>query len=232
MGKNTKTKEINVSGGMYITVARDVCFEKMTGCVKTKIGISFADKQYVLKHSKTGKTYSGDKYVSLGAWAVDEDTEIPVLRDPFYTLGGIDELENYLHGVCEEKWEENGGKAAFNEDSDDRSEFMPLRYCGGGQEWFALPYGVLKMITTIKNIRKGTQKVADLDYTPFPELAKALLHAPKFEDVPSMHPSRQKYTKHGKMWKVTTTERTHAQKRADKTADRPYARDYMMKEWC
>ena len=58
MGKNTKNKEINVSGGMYITVARDVCFEKMTGCVKTKIGISFADKKYVLKHSKTCLLYT------------------------------------------------------------------------------------------------------------------------------------------------------------------------------
>lgn len=232
MGKNTKNKEINVSGAMYITVARDVCFEKMTGCVKTKIGVSFADKKYAQKHSKTGKTYSGDKYISLGVWAVDEDTQIPILRDPFYTLGGIDELENYLHGVCEEKWIENGGRARFQEDSDDRSEFMPLKEIGGGQEWFALPMGILKMIATIKNIRKGAASMSDLDMVTFPELAKALLHAPKFEDVPSMHQSRQKYTSHGNMYKVTTTARTDAQKRADKTADRPYARDYMMKEWC
>ena len=224
MGNCTKTCEINTSGHIYLTVAREPFFEKATGLVKTKIGISFADEKPTGKRGKHGKTYSGDKYVALGVWAVDEDTLIPCKREPFFTEGGIDEMESYLHDVCEERWEEMGGRQALAANKDSRTPFQPLKYTGGGEEWFCLPYEVLEMVATINRIRRGGND--KLDMTPFPELAKALLYAPKQEDIPSMHSSR--FRKKAREMKVNTTERTPQQRKQDKAAERKHRRNYML----
>ena len=226
MGNCTKNCEINTSGHIYITVAREPFFERATGLVKTKIGISFADHKATAGRGKKGKTYTGDKLVVLQVAAVDEDTLIPRKSEPFHFKGGIDEMESYLHDVCEERWEDHGGRQALAADKDSRTPFQPLKYTGGGEEWFCLPIEVLKMISTIKKIRKGaTDK---LDVTPFPELAKALLYAPKQEDIPSMHESRFKSKSGGREWKVNTTERTRQQIEQDKAVKRPHRRDYML----
>ena len=162
--------------------------------------------------------------VVLQVAAVDEDTLIPRKSEPFHFKGGIDEMESYLHDVCEERWEDHGGRQALEADKNSRKPFQPLKYTGGGEEWFCLPIEVLKMISTIKKIRKGaTDK---LDVTPFPELAKALLYAPKQEDIPSMHSSR--FRKKAREFKVNTTERTPQQRKQDKAAERKHRRNYML----
>ena len=228
MGNCTKTCEINTSGHIYITVAREPFFEQATGLVKTKIGISFADHKATAGRGKHGKTYQGDRLRVLQVAAVDEDTLIPRKSEPFHFKGGIDEMESYLHDVCEERWEDHGGRQKLEADKDSRTPFQPLKYTGGGEEWFCLPIEVLKMITTIKNIRKGNAKMSDLDMTPFPELAKVLLYAPKQEDIPSMHESRFKWKSGGREFKVNTTERTRQQIEQDKAAERKHRRDYML----
>ena len=224
MGNCTKTCEINTSGHIYLTVAREPFFEKATGLVKTKIGISFADHKASNGRGKKGKTYTGDQLRVLQVAAVDEDTLIPCKREPFHFKGGIDEMESYLHDVCEERWEEMGGRQALAADKDSRTPFQPLKYTGGGEEWFCLPYEVLEMVATINKIRRGGND--KLDMTPFPELAKALLYAPKQEDIPSMHISR--FRKKAREMKVNTTERTPQQRKQDKAAERKHRRNYML----
>ena len=108
-------KEDNCPGGIYIVAARCPYFEEATGMMKIKIGLSFAGRQYTKTRAMKHRTSCPDELEIIRTFAVDENTSIPI---PEGTLGGVHEMERYLHALM----------VAYG-----------WARIGQGTEWFAVP---------------------------------------------------------------------------------------------
>ena len=108
-------KRVNEPGGIYILAARCPYFEKETGMMKIKIGLSYKGETGTMKRAMEHKTSCPDDLELLDAFAVDDMTPIPI---PEHTIGGVHEMERYLHGVM----------VAYG-----------WAHIGQGTEWFAVP---------------------------------------------------------------------------------------------
>ena len=241
LGKWTDT---NIAGSIYFTIAYS---EELAakGFVKMKIGISNCDQKAALNHAQTGTTYSGDHYDVLACVPVDENTYIPTLtgEGERCELGGVLEMEQYLHGVFGEFFRKQGGKLkSFN-----MYPFMQcihkksrltgeLQQCG--KEWFYAPIEMIDLILQAK--QKGIEVGGDL-WNVCPPVARCIYFAPKYEQVPSFRKDRQK--KIDKVWKVNTqrvndlkktqsdrdrARRTRAMQLQDLYCVREYSRKYML----
>ena len=107
-----KWSDTNIAGSIYFTISyNEELAEK--GFVKLKVGISNCDKKAALKHAQSGTTYSGEHYDVLACVPVDENTYIPTLTSKDKKrceLGGVLEMEQYLHGVFSEYFRKGRGK--------------------------------------------------------------------------------------------------------------------------
>ena len=108
-------KEDNCPGGIYIVAARCPYFEEATGMMKIKIGLAYKGREGTKKRALDHKTSCPDDLEIIRTFAVDENTSIPI---PEHTIGGVHEMERYLHSVM----------VAYG-----------WAHIGQGTEWFAVP---------------------------------------------------------------------------------------------
>ena len=108
-------KEDNCPGGIYIVAARCPYFEEATGMMKIKIGLAYKGREGTKKRAMDHKTSCPDDLQIMALFAVDENTSIPA---PAHTIGGVHEMERYLHSVM----------VAYG-----------WAHIGQGTEWFAVP---------------------------------------------------------------------------------------------
>ena len=238
-----KWSDTNIAGSIYFTISyNEELAEK--GFVKLKVGISNCDEKAALKHAQSGTTYSGEHYDVLACVPVDENTYIPTLTGKDKKrceLGGVLEMEQYLHGVFGEFFRKQGGKQkSFN-----MYPFMQcihkksrltgqLQQCG--KEWFYAPIEMIDLIQQAK--QKGIEVGGDL-WNTCKEVARCIYFAPKYDQVPSFAKERQ--VKIDGTWKVNTQKVLPYKKpikndRAKRNADmilqdlyavREYSRAYM-----
>ena len=108
-------KRQNEPGGIYIIAAHCPHFEAATGMMKIKIGLAYKGKRGTLERAMEHKTSCPDDLTLLASFAVDDMTSIPM---PEHTIGGVHEMERYLHSVM----------VAYG-----------WAHIGQGTEWFAVP---------------------------------------------------------------------------------------------
>ena len=195
--------ELNTAGGLYIMFATEEHYERATGNGKIKIGLSYSCEWGTIQRYKEHSTSCADTISNIALWACDEGTDIPT---PEGTVGGVFEMEQYLHSVCKMYgWEQ----------------------IGSGREWFAVPMEVIQMINDITAYKANGE--GSFDYTACPELARSMFYAPKFEDMPSIDESRRRnWCKKKRDRKIATCDRSPLQKKRDTAAKRTYRRDYML----
>ena len=123
-------KEANCPGGIYIVAARCPYFEEATGMMKIKIGLSFAGRQYTKTRAMKHRTSCPDELEIIRTFAVDENTSIPI---PEGTLGGVHEMERYLHALM----------VAYG-----------WARIGQGTEWFAVPTDLVEDPTVCPELQE------------------------------------------------------------------------------
>ena len=156
--------------------------------------------KFRLKKQKTG---SSNRKSVIGSFAVDEGTDIPT---PEGTLGGVFEMEQYLHSVF----------LAYG-----------WKKVGEGTEWFAVPQSVAQMLNDIRANKNGANK--KVNWAACPELARAYGYAPEHDEVPSFAEERAVQLKATRYTKISTVKRSKMEERMDAIAPRSYARDYMLR---
>ena len=238
-----KWSDTNIAGSIYFTISyNEELAEK--GFVKLKVGISNCDKKAALKHAQSGTTYSGEHYDVLACVPVDENTYIPTLTSKDKKrceLGGVLEMEQYLHGVFSEYFRKGRGKIGskkiypFMQCIHKTSKLTgQLQQCG--KEWFYVPIEMIDLIQQAK--QKGIEVGGDL-WNTCKEVARCIYFAPKYDQVPSFAKERQ--VKIDGTWKVNTQKVLPYKKpskndRAKRNADmilqdlyavREYSRAYM-----
>ena len=116
-------KRTNEPGGIYII--RAVCdhYELATGRIMIKIGLCYKGREGTLKRAMEHKTSCPQTIDIVRTFAVDDDTEIPSLLGNGKQLGGVHEMERYLHHLMEE---------------------MGCQHIGDGTEWFSVPADLLR----------------------------------------------------------------------------------------
>ena len=156
--------------------------------------------KFRLKKQKTG---SSNRKSVIASFAVDEGTDIPT---PEGTLGGVFEMEQYLHSVF----------LAYG-----------WKKVGEGTEWFAVPQSVAQMLNDIRANKNGANK--KVNWAACPELARAYGYAPEHDEVPSFAEERAVQLKATRYTKISTVKRSKMEERMDAIAPRSYARDYMLR---
>ena len=195
----------NVAGMIYIVLETiDPIFGSNTsGFVPIKLGISYGDIRSMKFRLKKQKTGSSNRKSVIGSFAVDEGTDIPTTEG---TLGGVFEMEQYLHSVF----------LAYG-----------WKKVGEGTEWFAVPQSVAQMINDIRANKNGANK--KVNWAACPELARAYGYAPEHDEVPSFAEERAVQLKATRYTKISTVKRSKMEERMDAIAPRSYARDYMLR---
>ena len=237
----TKWSDMNIAGSIYFTVAYSPELAAK-GLVKLKVGISNCDFKAANTHAQSGTTYSGDHYDVLACVPVDENTYIPQLTGKGLDLGGVLEMEQFLHGVFREKFNKGGYEIGdttarpFMQCIHRKLKFTgKLQQCG--KEWFYVPIQMLDLITNCKT--KTIEVGGDL-WNLCPEVARCIYFAPKYSQVPSFRTDRQ--VKVRGIMKVNTqkvipwkkpskndrAKRTAEQCLQDLYAVREYSRSYML----
>ena len=235
-----KWSDVNIAGSIYFTVAYSPELAAK-GLVKVKVGISNTDEQAANKHAMSGTTYSGEHYDVLACVPVDENTYIPQLTGKGLGLGGVLEMEQFLHQVFREKFNKGGYEIGdtkarpFMQCIHRKLEFTgTLQQCG--KEWFYLPIEMIDLIQQAE--QKGIEVGGDL-WNICPEVARCIYFAPKYSQVPSFRTDRQ--VKVRGIMKVNTQKvipwkKPSKNDRAKRTADmilqdlyavREYSRAYM-----
>ena len=156
-----------------------------------------------MQREKAHKTGSSARKVTLATFCVDEDTEIPT---PEGTLGGVFEMEQYLHSVF----------LAYG-----------WKQVGEGTEWFAVPVAVAQMINDIRANKNGANN--KVNWAACPELARAYGYAPEHDEIPSFAEERAVQLQASRKIKINTSKRSKMEERMDAIAPRSYARDYMLR---
>ena len=195
--------ELNTAGGLYIQFATEQHFERATGTGKIKIGLSYSCEHGTKERAKEHSTSCADQISNIALWAVDEGTDIPT---PEGTLGGVFEMEQYLHSVF----------LAYG-----------WKKVGEGTEWFAVPQSVAQMLNDIRANKNGANK--KVNWAACPELARAYGYAPEHDEVPSFAEERAVQLKATRYTKISTVKRSKMEERMDAIAPRSYARDYMLR---
>ena len=195
----------NVAGMIYVVLETiDPIFgSNISGFVPIKLGISYGDIRSMKFRLKKQKTGSSNKKQVIASFAVDQDTDIPT---PEGTLGGVFEMEQYLHSVF----------LAYG-----------WKKVGEGTEWFAVPQSVAQMLNDIRANKNGANK--KVNWAACPELARAYGYAPKHDEVPSFAEERAVQLKGCRYTKISTVKRSKMEERMDAIAPRSYARDYMLR---
>ena len=195
----------NVAGMIYVVLETiDPIFGSNTsGFVPIKLGISYGDIRSMKFRLKKQKTGSSNKKQVIASFAVDQDTDIPT---PEGTLGGVFEMEQYLHSVF----------LAYG-----------WKKVGEGTEWFAVPQSVAQMLNDIRANKNGANK--KVNWAACPELARAYGYAPEHDEVPSFAEERAVQLKGCRYTKISTVKRSKMEERMDAIAPRSYARDYMLR---
>ena len=213
MTKSKGIKHENVPGMIYVVqaVVDPIFGTNDSGYTAIKLGIAYGDRRAMKIRLQKQKTGCFAKKQIVAQIPVDENTEIPT---PEGTLGGVYEMESFLHHV----FELNGWK-----------------HVGDGMEWFAVPVAVVNMLDQIRACKNGSKKT--INWAVCPELARAFAYAPEHDDIPAFDESRTKKTKAGK--KVSTVRfgtnngngdgRSPLEERMDKAAPRKHALDYMLR---
>ena len=88
----------NVAGMIYVVmeIIDPIFGTNLSGYVPVKLGIAYGDKRAMQIRLQKQKTGSSSRKKVIGSFAVDQDTDIPT---PEGTLGGVFEMEQYLHSV-------------------------------------------------------------------------------------------------------------------------------------
>ena len=195
----------NVAAMIYVVLETiDPIFGSNTsGFVPIKLGISYGDIRSMKFRLKKQKTGSSNKKQVIASFAVDQDTDIPT---PEGTLGGVFEMEQYLHSVF----------LAYG-----------WKKVGEGTEWFAVPQSVAQMLNDIRANKNGANK--KVNWAACPELARAYGYAPEHDEVPSFAEERAVQLKGCRYTKISTVKRSKMEERMDAIAPRSYARDYMLR---
>jgi len=195
----------NVAGMIYVVLETiDPIFgSNISGFVPIKLGISYGDIRSMKFRLKKQKTGSSNKKQVIASFAVDQDTDIPT---PEGTLGGVFEMEQYLHSVF----------LAYG-----------WKKVGEGTEWFAVPQSVAQMLNDIRANKNGANK--KVNWAACPELARAYGYAPEHDEVPSFAEERAVQLKGCRYTKISTVKRSKMEERMDAIAPRSYARDYMLR---
>ena len=195
----------NVEGIIYVVLETiDPIFGSNTsGFVPIKLGISYGDIRSMKFRLKKQKTGSSNRKSIIASFAVDEGTDIPT---PEGTLGGVFEMEQYLHSVF----------LAYG-----------WKRVGEGTEWFAVPQAVAQMLNDIRANKNGANK--KVNWAACPELARAYGYAPEHDEVPSFAEERAVQLKGCRYTKISTVKRSKMEERMDAIAPRSYARDYMLR---
>ena len=195
----------NVAGMIYVVLETiDPIFgSNISGFVPIKLGISYGDIRSMKFRLKKQKTGSSNKKQVIASFAVDQDTDIPT---PEGTLGGVFEMEQYLHSVF----------LAYG-----------WKRVGEGTEWFAVPQAVAQMLNDIRANKNGANK--KVNWAACPELARAYGYAPEHDEVPSFAEERAVQLKGCRYTKISTVKRSKMEERMDAIAPRSYARDYMLR---
>ena len=138
-----KWSDMNIAGSIYFTIAYSPELASK-GLVKLKVGISNSDYEAANNHAMSGTTYSGEHYDVLACVPVDENTYIPQLTGKGLDLGGVLEMEQFLHGVFREKFNKGGYEIGdtkarpFMQCIHRKIERLgKLQQCG--KEWFYVP---------------------------------------------------------------------------------------------
>ena len=237
----TKWSDMNIAGSIYFTVAYSPELAAK-GLVKLKVGISNCDFKAANTHAQSGTTYSGEHYDVLACVPVDENTYIPQLTGRGLDLGGVLEMEQFLHGVFREKFNKGGYEIGdtkarpFMQCIHRKLEFTgQLQQCG--KEWFYVPLEMIDLMQQAE--QKGIEVGGDL-WNVCPEVARCIYFAPAYDEVPSFRKERQQFSRG--IWKVNTQrlkpgekitnnnklKRTPKQCQEDLDAPRTYSRKYMM----
>ena len=235
-----KWSDVNIAGSIYFTIAYSPELASR-GLVKLKVGISNADYEASRKHAMSGTTYSGEHYEVLACVPVDENTYIPQLTGKRCELGGVLEMEQFLHGVFREKFNKGGYEIGdtkarpFMQCIHRKLEFTgQLQQCG--KEWFYVPLEMIDLMQQAE--QKGIEVGGDL-WNVCPEVARCIYFAPAYDQVPSFAKERQ--VKIDGTWKVNTQKvipwkKPSKNDRAKRNADmilqdlyavREYSRAYM-----
>ena len=204
---NSKAKGVNypnVAGMIYVVLETpDPIFGSNTsGYVPVKLGIAYGDKRALKFRLKKQKTGSSSKKQVIASFAVDQDTDIPT---PEGTLGGVFEMEQYLHSVF---------------------LMYGWKQVGEGTEWFAVPQSVAQMLNDIRANKNGASN--KVNWAACPELARAFCYAPEHDEVPSFAPERAVQLQGCRYTKINTSKRSKMEERLDAIAPRNYDRDYML----
>ena len=195
----------NVAGMIYVVLETiDPIFGSNTsGFVPIKLGISYGDIRSMKFRLKKQKTGSSNRKSVIASFAVDEGTDIPT---PEGTLGGVFEMEQYLHSVF----------LAYG-----------WKQVGEGTEWFAVPVAVAQMINDIRANKNGANN--KVNWAACPELARAYGYAPEHDEIPSFAEERAVQLQASRKIKINTSKRSKMEERMDAIAPRSYARDYMLR---
>ena len=205
---NSKAKGViypNVAGMIYVVLETiDPIFGSNTsGFVPIKLGIAYGDKRAMKFRLKKQKTGSSSRKSVIASFAVDQDTDIPT---PEGTLGGVFEMEQYLHSVF----------LAYG-----------WKQVGEGTEWFAVPQSVAQMLNDIRANKNGASN--KVNWAACPELARAFCYAPEHDEIPSFAEERAVQLQGCRYTKINTSKRSKMEERMDAFAPRSYARDYMLR---
>ena len=195
----------NVAGMIYVVLETpDPIFGSNTsGYVPIKLGIAYGDMRALKFRLKKQKTGSSNKKKIIASFAVDQDTDIPT---PEGTLGGVFEMEQYLHSVF----------LAYG-----------WKQVGEGTEWFAVPVAVAEMLNDIRCNKNGSEY--KVNWAACPELARAFCYAPEHDEVPSFAEERAVQLQGCRYTKINTSKRSKMEERLDAIAPRSYDRDYMLR---
>ena len=195
----------NVPGVLYIV--KEVYDKKFSNndseWVPVKIGLAYGDYRAGVQREKAHKTGSSAKKVTLCSFCVDENTEIPT---PEGTLGGVFEMEQYLHSVF---------------------LMYGWKQVGEGTEWFAVPVAVAEMLNDIRANKNGANN--KVNWAACPELARAFCYAPEHDEIPSFAEERAVQLQGCRYTKINTSKRSKMEERMDAIAPRNYDRDYMLR---
>ena len=115
-------KRTNEPGGIYIIRAICEAYELATGMMMIKIGLCYKGRKGTLDRAIEHKTSCPHSIDIVRTFAEDDDTPIPTHTNGGSTLGGVHEMERYLHHLMEE---------------------LGCEHIGDGTEWFAVPLDLL-----------------------------------------------------------------------------------------
>ena len=195
----------NVAGMIYVVmeIIDPIFGTNLSGYVPVKLGIAYGDKRAMQIRLQKQKTGSSSRKKVIGSFAVDQDTDIPT---PEGTLGGVFEMEQYLHSVF----------LAYG-----------WKQVGEGTEWFAVPQSVAQMLNDIRANKNGASN--KVNWAACPELARAFCYAPEHDEIPSFAEERAVQLQGCRYTKINTSKRSKMEERMDAIAPRNYDRDYMLR---